>query len=270
MAFSLTDGLHVEAVDDGFLVLVPGRGEAAHLEGPDAEAFRLARDGVDIVPESSERSMAGLIELGIVRTDTWSRRRVIQLGGAAAAAAVAVFALPSVAAAVSGGGTVPPPTTGSVYVKINLLDGLKDSASSPLRLPDTGTVTAYLYATADTSTPVASVGVFLPAGQTYVDYTFTGVAPGPYFVDIQQPFQDLGTGGLTIGTPPNTATYYIDWNYGNRSVQPGYPAPVDRFQPVTVTAGATSTVEPTTPTPHTPPYLPGVQVAVETTPPPWP
>lgn len=257
MAFSLTDGLHVEAVDDGFLVLVPGRGEAAHLEGPDAEAFRLARDGVDIVPEASERSMAGLIELGIVRTDTWSRRRVIQLGGAAAAAAVAVLALPSVAAADSGGGTVPPPTTGSVYVKLNLMDGLTDSAASPVRLPDTGTEAAYLYATADTSTPVASVGVLLPAGQTYVDYTFANVAPGSYYVDIQQPFQDLGAGGMVFAGN----TYYVDWNYGNRSVPDGYPPAAARFQPVTVTAGATSTVEPTTP--------PGIQVAIETTPPPW-
>lgn len=45
--------------------------------------------------------MAGLVELGLVRTDVWSRRRVLQLGGAASAATVAVIALPGIAAAAS-------------------------------------------------------------------------------------------------------------------------------------------------------------------------
>lgn len=48
--------------------------------------------------------MAALVELRLVTTDAWSRRKVHQLGGAAAAASIAIIALPSVAAAASGSG----------------------------------------------------------------------------------------------------------------------------------------------------------------------
>lgn len=236
MSFSLTDGLHVEAVDDAFLVLVPGRNEVVHLEGNDAEAFRLASDSVDLVPESVQRSMAGLIELGIVRSDSWSRRRVIQLGGAAAAAAVAVVALPSVAAAASGPGTtLAPPQPGAVTVHFALMDG-GVTAASPVKIPVGGDGTAYLYATADRgSAPVASAVANLPAGQNYVEYSFTGVAPGTYYVDIQQPFQGYGEAGVVF----NATTYYVDWNWAHRT-PPSWYTPVDEYQLVTVTSGATT------------------------------
>lgn len=237
MAFSLTDGLHVEQVDHGFLVLVPGRDEVVQLNGADAAAFSLASDGIDIVPESMESSMAGLIELGIVRSDTWSRRRVLQLGGAAAAAAVVVVALPTVAAAASTSTTTPASTTGSVAVHFDLLDG-GAAAASPVKIPVGGDGTAYLYSSADrTSTPVASAIVNLPAGQTFIDYDFTGVAPGTYYVDIQQPFQGYGDTGLVFaGT-----TYYVDWNFAH-ATPPSWYTKIPDYQQVTVTAGGTANV----------------------------
>lgn len=90
--------------------------EVLHIEGADAEAFALAQIGVTDVPERLVVAMAGLVELGVVETDVWSRRKVLALGGAAAAGAVAVFALPSVAAAVSPPATTPTtaPTTTTV------------------------------------------------------------------------------------------------------------------------------------------------------------
>jgi hypothetical protein len=245
MKFNVVADLHVEAVDGDRLVMVPGRDHVLHLKGADAEAFELARGGVDVVPAHLESAMAGLVELGVVETDAWSRRRVIQLGGAAAAAAVAIVALPSVAAAGSPPTTVSQttagPTTGSVNVRMNLMDGHTLSASSPFDLPTSGTAYAYLYASADRSTtPVASVPVSLPAGQTYVEYSFAGVAPGPYYVDIQQPFQGIGDAGVVIGA----TTYSVDWNFAPRSLPDGWPATdiVDQYQPVTVTAGGTATV----------------------------
>lgn len=113
MGFHCTYGLHVEIVDDGYLVLAPARTELLHLTGAESDAFALARSGCNTVPDELTGTMAGLIELGIVETDTWTRRRVLQLGGAAAAAAVAVIALPEVAAAGSppGGGTSTSTTT---------------------------------------------------------------------------------------------------------------------------------------------------------------
>ncbi len=112
MGFAIRRGLHIEEVDPGYLVLDPSGEHVWRLEGDQVEAFELARSGVEEVPEALEQAMAGLITLGIVETNRWSRRRVLQLGGAAAAAGVAVIALPSVAAAASpGGGTGTGPTS---------------------------------------------------------------------------------------------------------------------------------------------------------------
>ncbi|MBS1847286.1 MAG: hypothetical protein JST73_03325, partial [Actinobacteria bacterium] len=107
--FHVIDDLKVERVGETLLVLPPRANEVLQLQGLDAEAFELAERGVDVVPGHLAAAMAGLVELGLVQTDAWSRRRVLQLGGAAAAAAVTVVALPSVAAAASGTGTTTPP-----------------------------------------------------------------------------------------------------------------------------------------------------------------
>jgi hypothetical protein len=82
--------------------------------------------------------------------------------------------------------------------------------------------------------------VSLAAGHTAVAYTFTGVAPGSYYVDIQQPFQGVGDAGVTFGG----VTYYVDWNFAHRTLPDGWPASavVDQYQPVTVTAGGTAAV----------------------------
>lgn len=258
MGFRTAKQLDVEEVGEGLLILRPGSAEVLQLEGAQVAAFRLAQEGATEVPESLESAMAGLIELGLVETDVWTRRRVMQLGGAAAAAAVAVIALPSVAAAASGPGsppTDPPVTTGTVDVHLDLKDGLTKTASSPFALPPSGTQYAYLYSSADrNTTPVASVAATLPANQTYLAYSFTGVTPGTYYVDIQQPFDALGAAGITLGS----STVYVDWNYGHRSVPTGYPPKVAEYQQVTVTAGGTATV------------TKDIQVALEFTPPPWP
>lgn len=114
MHFVRTPGLQVEEVSDGYLVLMSDRSEVLHLTGDEVDAFDLAGSGCDDVPEQLATSMAALVQLGLVTTDSWSRRKVLQLGGAAAAASVAIIALPSVAAAASGpgggGGTTTLPT----------------------------------------------------------------------------------------------------------------------------------------------------------------
>lgn len=92
----------METIDDGYLILVPDAQGVIHLIGDQARAFDLAVQGVDSVPSALQAAMAGLIELGVVETNQWSRRRIIQLGGATAAAGVAMIALPSIAAAASG------------------------------------------------------------------------------------------------------------------------------------------------------------------------
>jgi hypothetical protein len=156
----------------------------------------------------------------------------------------AVVALPSVAAAATPAGgstTVGGPTTGSVKVRMNLMDGHTLSASSPFDLPTSGTAYAHLFASPDrNTTPVASVAVSLPANQTYVAYSFNGVAPGSYYVDIQQPFQGIGDAGIVVGA----TTYYVDWNFAHRSLPDGWPASdiVDQYQPVIVAPGGTASV----------------------------
>ena len=118
MTFAIAGGVEVEPVEDGWLVLRPGSTGVLHVVGREAAALALARDGATAVPIGLQSAMAGLVELGVVATDAWSRRRVIQLGGVAAAAAVSVVALPGVAAAASPSqttrGTLPAPTFAAV------------------------------------------------------------------------------------------------------------------------------------------------------------
>ncbi len=124
MACTLVPDLQIEALDDGYLILRPGHHDVVRLVGDQIEAFDLAREGVADVPDHLQPAMAGLVELGIVRSDTWSRRRVIQLGGAAAAAAATVVALPGVAAAASTPGTSTtgnPPTTAPAGFSVSYL-----------------------------------------------------------------------------------------------------------------------------------------------------
>lgn len=111
MSFTVRSGSQVEKLDDAVLVYVPGRQDVFHLTGRQAQAFALAEAGASTVPDHLATEMAGLVELGVVETDAWSRRRVLQLGGAAAATTVAVVALPGVAAASSTTTTLPPAPT---------------------------------------------------------------------------------------------------------------------------------------------------------------
>ncbi len=120
MACTLRSGLRIEPVDDGYLVLRPDHGDVVHLTGDQAAALESARATAADPPAHLQVATAGLIELGIVESDTWSRRRILALGGAAAAAGVAVVALPGVAAAASQPTSTAPPTT---------------SAPPPLNLP---------------------------------------------------------------------------------------------------------------------------------------
>ncbi len=111
-AFTVRDGLHVEEVGDTVLVLDPVSLEVLELRGDQAEAFRLARAGADLVPDRLATPMAGLVTLGLVSAPGWNRRRVLLAGGAVAAAAVVAIALPGPAAAQSTpGGGGPGPTT---------------------------------------------------------------------------------------------------------------------------------------------------------------
>lgn len=143
MGFSVRRDAQVEQVDAGFLVWRPGRHEVVHLTGPEAEAFALARRGSAEVPASLTAAMAGLVTLGVVETDVWSRRRVLQLGGAAAAATVAVVALPGIAAAGSppdgptttGGSTTTVPVDSSPCV---LFDWGNQTSNAPLSPTGTG------------------------------------------------------------------------------------------------------------------------------------
>ncbi len=251
MGFTVRHDLTVEELDNGFMVLPSGATHVMHLQGDQAEAFALAQHGADIVPAHLETAMAGLIEAGIVDTNTWSRRRIIQVGGVAAAASIAMVALPSVAAASSTPGG---PTTGSVVVHLNMMDGTTMTAQSPIRLPATGTETVGMYSAADrTSTLIASTGTFLPANQTYVEYTFSGVTPGTYYVDIQQPFQGLGDAGFRyLGNP-----YWVEWNLAHTASPPVWLTKQNEYQQVVVTAGGTANVT-----------LP-IQVALFTTQPSW-
>lgn len=126
MAFAIIPGLHVEPVDGGYLVLVPGRDDVVHLTGHEAEAFELARAGTDTVPDHLAEAMAGLVTLGVVVTSDWSRRKVLQLGGAAAAAGIVTIALPMANAAAStpGGGTDPSDPTDTTTPESGIPHGL--------------------------------------------------------------------------------------------------------------------------------------------------
>lgn len=101
MGFAVRPDLRVESVGAGLMVLVPGQDKVLHLKGRQVEAFALARAGATDVPDHLVTEMAGLVELGVVETTSWSRRQVLRAGGVAAAAGVAVVALPSIAAASS-------------------------------------------------------------------------------------------------------------------------------------------------------------------------
>lgn len=237
MSFSVKAGLEVETVDGGMLILDPSKPQVFHLVGEQAEAFRAALESVESIPADLEPAMAGLIELGLVEASAWSRRRVLQAGGMAAAAAVAVVALPSVAAAASV--TTLPPAPGSVQVNIQMMDGLTLQATSPLRVPTTGDENVFLYAAADrTSTVISSVGTHIEANVSLISYTFTNVAPGTYYADVQQPFQQLGEDGVPTGGPFG----WIDWNYAHSTPGNGYPPPVPDYQQAVVTSGNTTII----------------------------
>lgn len=137
MTFRAIDDLAYDKLEDDYLVVVPGQSHVARLTDDAARAFELAISGTDEVPDSLTNAMAGLVEIGVVQTDEWSRRRVIQLGGVAAAAAVTLIALPSVAAAASSPPTTASSTTSSTLPDPSPPDGLYiDNGPSSVSLWD--------------------------------------------------------------------------------------------------------------------------------------
>ncbi|HET8931259.1 MAG TPA: hypothetical protein VFN21_11425 [Acidimicrobiales bacterium] len=109
MPYQWTTGLHVERIDDGYLVLVPDAEQILHLTDELADTFESvqAGPGPGAVCTGSPTALAALVDLDVIQADGWTRRRALQAGAAAAAAGVAVIALPSVAAAASAGTTTP-------------------------------------------------------------------------------------------------------------------------------------------------------------------
>ncbi len=249
MKFTIADGVRAETVDDGLLVLRPGETDVLHLTGTDAEAFEVARPGIDVVPERLHEPMAGLVELGVVHTTEWSRRRVLQLGGAAAAATVAVIALPNVAAADSPGDPGGP-TTGSATITLRFWDGTKEDLrpALPADVP-ANTYQAEMFSNSTgTGTPVSTTYVGGSTGDEFITFTFTGVAPGTYWVDIDEPFATVGNDALDTAVPGNV--FDLQWNVPyewsqtppiTNGATPNQPWP--RYQKVTVTAGDTTTLE---------------------------
>ena len=128
MPFTTTPGMHIEEVDGAWLVLIPGRKEVAHLCGGDAQAFAYALQGARTIPTHVEPAMAALVELGVVTSNTWTRRKVLGLGGSAAAAAISVVALPSVAAASS---TTGPPGPASLAISYLVVGGGGGTQTEP-------------------------------------------------------------------------------------------------------------------------------------------
>ena len=112
-------------------MLRPGTDRVLRLTGQWARAFEAVRDGEGLVPATLEGAIAGLIELGIVRSDAWTRRRVLQLGAAGAMGAIAVIGLPSVAAAASSTTTVStdPPTPGNLIMNPSFEAGTPGSTA---------------------------------------------------------------------------------------------------------------------------------------------
>lgn len=207
MTFNVDEGLHIEAVDDGYLVLDPAvdANRVYELRGDQAEAFALARVGTDDVPDELAPAMAGLVHLGLVRNNTWSRRRILQLGGAATAAAVGIIALPGIAAAGS------PPGDGS------------ETTTTPTTEPGTtAPPTTAPEQLLSTYTPGA-YSVDVPAGRT-LQYSLSGAAganaeyglyqdpPPPDVIESYPGWLGLGGSGATVsGTiPPSSTGYSLD------------------------------------------------------------
>lgn len=125
MGYGWTAGLHVEHVDDGYLVLVPGADQILHLTGEQAEAFEMARYGTSAMPQRLQPATVVLAEHGVLEGDGFTRRTMLQVGAAAGAGAVAAIALPSIAAAASNPPTssVDPPTPGNLIANPSFEDG---------------------------------------------------------------------------------------------------------------------------------------------------
>ena len=139
MSFKISQDLHVERIErGGVLVLSPGSDRVLHLSGAEAEAFALAEAGARDIPERLIAPMAGLVELGVVTADGWTRRRALQLGGAAAAASVAAIALPNIAAAASHTGGDTSTTTTTVDPNPCVLFDWGPRSSAPLSAAGTG------------------------------------------------------------------------------------------------------------------------------------
>ena len=161
MSFVVQSGVSVEKVDTGYLVLLPGDDRVLHLTGEQAEAFDAARSGVAQLSDRLVPAMAGLVELGVVSTDSWTRRRVLQLGGAAAAAGMAVIALPTIAAADSPPGSSTPGTSGTSTTTTTT----EPEAPATLYIADTGNnrvVSAPIIG--GSLTQLVTTGLFGPSG----------------------------------------------------------------------------------------------------------
>lgn len=201
MNFGIRRDLHVEEFDGKIMVLVPDRAVVLELSGAQAEAFRVARAGTDTVPPHLTSAMAGLCEVGIVESATWTRRQVIHLGGAAAATGIAVVALPGVAAAASGttNTTLPPQPLANVEERASNTSPLPDLTDYRIQVSGNPAVARIV----DTTTPDGS-------GRTNVQVV-TGLAAGPSRVSFQEvdssgiptsPARYLAPDGFDFAAPP--------------------------------------------------------------------
>jgi len=249
VGFKVSRSVVYEQVDSGLLVLRPGSDHVLHLQGADAEAFALAQVGTRQVPDRLVESMAGLVELGVVETDEWSRRRVLQLGGAAAAGAIAVVALPTIAAAASPPGTTTPDSTAPVTTApatttpdpnpCILFDWGNQTSNAPLSPSGTGKTSNVRVGKDSLGNPVSTTLTVTDAvvGTPVIANTYP--ATGTAYRNFQVNTRPASGAGSISGYGDNTTQAGLILMQDNGSGTPNpNPAAVTNYQEVTFTFSA--------------------------------
>ncbi|HET8930479.1 MAG TPA: hypothetical protein VFN21_07475 [Acidimicrobiales bacterium] len=244
MGFRISRGVHSEQIDAGFLLLRQGSDEVLQIQGAEAEAFALAQVGTRDVPARLTTPMAGLVELGVVETDEWSRRRVLQLGGAVAAAGVAVIALPTVAAAGSPPDTTAPDTTAPVTTTPDpnpciLFDWGGQTSNAPLSAGGTGKTSNVRVGKDSLGNPVSTTLTVTDAvvGTPAITgiYSATGSAYRNFEVNTRP---TSGAGSISgYGNNDTQAGLILIQDNGSGTPNPN-PSAVGNYQEVTFTFSA--------------------------------
>ena len=102
---TLAPDLRVETIDGEAIVLDRVGATLHRVTGDAAEALGLFSDGIDSadVPDHLAPAMAELLDIGVIVSSDWSRRKLLRMAGVGmAGAAITTVALASPAAAVSG------------------------------------------------------------------------------------------------------------------------------------------------------------------------